>query len=82
MDLLKSAFTVFRQSNFSTQKKAPQKSFAKRAISSENPVNKGPKSNFDSSLIKEYKQQMRHSDEVNSLIDQLKTYRLDFKKKY
>lgn len=38
--------------------------------------------NFESSLVDEYKQQLRHSGEVNSLIDDLKTYDQDYKKEY
>lgn len=37
---------------------------------------------FHNGLLKEYKKQMRHSNEVNSLIDELKTFDQDYKKSY
>lgn len=42
----------------------------------------GPENTFESSLIKKYKSQMRHSNEVNNLINDLKSYDMDYKKKY
>lgn len=38
--------------------------------------------NFEQDLIKEYADQKRHSNEVNDLIDELKTFSKDFKKNY
>jgi len=43
---------------------------------------KTDKSDFEKTLVNEYKNQMRHSDEVNSLIEDLKSYEQDFKKNY
>ncbi len=40
------------------------------------------KSAFESSLILEYKKQMRHKKEVNSLINELKSYDQDYKQAY
>ncbi|HAZ14360.1 MAG: hypothetical protein A2X86_19220 [Bdellovibrionales bacterium GWA2_49_15] len=40
------------------------------------------KDSFESTLTEKYKQQMRHNEEVNHLIDQLKNYEQDFKKNY
>jgi len=37
---------------------------------------------FEQGLVKEYKSQKRHSEEVNSLIDQLKSIKVDNKKHY
>ncbi|MBI2520572.1 MAG: hypothetical protein HYV97_09140 [Bdellovibrio sp.] len=37
---------------------------------------------FESTLTDKYKQQMRHNEEVNRLIDQLKNYNQDYKKDY
>jgi hypothetical protein len=37
---------------------------------------------FESSLIREYKKQMRHKKEVNSLINDLKSYDQDYKQAY
>ena len=37
---------------------------------------------FESALIKQYKKQTRHTDEVNSLIDALKSYQSDYSKSY
>lgn len=37
---------------------------------------------FESSLMKEYKKQMRHSKEVNNLIQDLKNYDMDYKQAY
>jgi len=37
---------------------------------------------FESSLMKEYKNQMRHNQEVNSLIDELRSFKQDLKKEY
>lgn len=39
-------------------------------------------SSFESSLVKEYKNQMRHDNEVNSLIQELKSVDMDYKKEY
>ena len=41
-----------------------------------------PKDSFENTLTDKYKQQMRHNDEVNHLIDQLKNYEQDYKKNY
>mgnify|MGYP001200208394 CR=1 FL=1 len=40
------------------------------------------KSNFEKTLVNEYKKQMRHSEEVNSLIEDLKNYEQNYKKNY
>lgn len=40
------------------------------------------KSNFERTLVNEYKKQMRHSEEVNSLIEDLKSYEQNYKKNY
>ena len=40
------------------------------------------KSNFEKTLVNEYKKQMRHSEEVNSLIEDLKSYEQNYKKNY
>jgi len=40
------------------------------------------KSAFESSLIREYKKQMRHKKEVNSLINELQSYDQDYKQAY
>ncbi len=45
-------------------------------------ASKKPASGFESSLLEEYKDQMRHSTEVNELIDKLKSYKIDYKKDY
>jgi hypothetical protein len=37
---------------------------------------------FEGSVVDEYKKQMRHSEEVNGLIDELRSYDQDFKKAY
>ena len=37
---------------------------------------------FESELVDQYKKQMRHEDEVNQLIDQLKSIDMDYKKEY
>ncbi len=37
---------------------------------------------FENRLVDEYKKQMRHSNEVNQLIDELKSYDMDYKKSY
>lgn len=37
---------------------------------------------FEKSLLKEYKSQMRHTNEVNQLIDELKSYDQNYKKQY
>ena len=42
----------------------------------------GPANSFEGSLVEEYKRQMRHSNEVNELIDALKSYDNDYKKGY
>jgi len=62
------------------KKKAPMKQVKKpqRDIASK----KKPASGFESSLLKEYKNQMRHSSEVNELIDKLKSYKIDYQKSY
>lgn len=41
-----------------------------------------PENTFESSLIKNYKTQMRHSNEVNNLINDLKTYDMDYKRNH
>lgn len=46
------------------------------------PAVKLKKDVFESSLIKEYKKQLRHSKEVNSLIQELKSYDQDYKQSY
>lgn len=38
--------------------------------------------NFEQDLVKQYADQKRHSNEVNDLIDELKTFSKDFKKNY
>ncbi|MCP4913558.1 MAG: hypothetical protein GY909_10600 [Oligoflexia bacterium] len=40
------------------------------------------KSRFEHKLVEEYKNQMRHDDEVNSLIDELKSVDMDYQKEY
>lgn len=40
------------------------------------------KGHFESELVKQYKSQMRHSNEVNSLINDLKSYQQDYQKDY
>lgn len=40
------------------------------------------RSEFEKTLVNEYKNQMRHSEEVNSLIEDLKSYEQDYKKNY
>jgi anti-sigma28 factor (negative regulator of flagellin synthesis) len=40
------------------------------------------KSDFDGSLLKQYKQQLRHSDDLNRLIDDLRSFEMDYKKDY
>ncbi len=37
---------------------------------------------FESGLVDQYKKQMRHSNETNTLINELKSYRQDYKKEY
>ncbi len=37
---------------------------------------------FESNLLDEYKKQMRHNDEVNGLIEKLKSYDQDYQKEY
>ncbi|ATH08616.1 hypothetical protein BIY24_11870 [Halobacteriovorax marinus] len=46
------------------------------------PVVKIKKDAFESSLTREYKKQLRHSKEVNSLINELKSYDQDYKQSY
>jgi hypothetical protein len=41
-----------------------------------------PKDSFQSSLLKEYAKQKRHTNEVNELIDELESYSDDYKQKY
>ncbi|MDC1174551.1 hypothetical protein OAT67_04120 [Bacteriovoracaceae bacterium] len=40
------------------------------------------KSRFENKLVDEYKNQMRHDEEVNQLIDELKSVDMDYKKEY
>lgn len=40
------------------------------------------KNGFESQMLKQYKKQMRHDQEVNSLIDQLQSIDMDYKKDY
>ena len=47
-----------------------------------NPQVKVKKDAFESSLLNEYKKQMRHSKEINSLIKDLKSYDQDYKESY
>jgi len=62
------------------------KSTAKRApasISELNPqVSIKPANEFEGALLEAYKKQKRHSEEVNGLIDELKSYSQDYKKGY
>ncbi len=37
---------------------------------------------FESTLLNEYKNQMRHTEEVNGLIDKLKSYKQDYQQEY
>jgi len=41
-----------------------------------------PSSEFENSLVDEYKKQMRHSNEINQLINELKNYDQDYKSNY
>jgi hypothetical protein len=40
------------------------------------------RNSFDGGLVEQYKRQMRHEQEVNSLIDELKSVDMDYKKDY
>ncbi|WP_372653658.1 hypothetical protein [Halobacteriovorax sp.] len=46
------------------------------------PVVKIKKDAFESSLTREYKKQLRHNKEINSLINELKSYDQDYKQSY
>lgn len=59
----------------------PKKSVRKPASIIE-PVVKIKRDAFESSLTREYKKQLRHNKEVNSLIDELKSYDQDYKQSY
>lgn len=55
----------------------------KRAPASPVPIPQVDKGNpFENSLVEQYKKQMRHSDEVNQLIQDLKNYDQDYKTSY
>lgn len=45
-------------------------------------INKKADSAFESELLRQYKKQMRHEQEVNQLIDQLQSIDMDYKKDY
>lgn len=45
-------------------------------------INSKANSQFESELVDQYKKQMRHDDDVNDLIDQLKSIDMDYKKEY
>ena len=53
---------------------------SKRAPASMTSVRMNPA--FKKSVLKEFDQQLRHKDEVNQLIDELKSYNQDYEKKY
>lgn len=52
------------------------------SIQKSNMINDLKKSNFENSLNSESTKIKRHSNEVNNLIDELKTYKQDYKKNY
>ncbi|OUR96547.1 hypothetical protein A9Q84_09365 [Halobacteriovorax marinus] len=72
------------KSNNAVASKSKLKSRGTRAPASVGtaPAVKLKKDVFESSLIKEYKKQLRHSKEVNSLIQELKSYDQDYKQAY
>ena len=43
---------------------------------------KKEKSDFEETLVDEYKKQLRHSEEVNSLIEDLKNYEQNYNKNF
>ncbi len=76
------AVRVFGQSPPQVKKKkvAPAPAKKTRAPASINPVPQSPSKAdaFESKLMEEYKNQMRHSDETNKLINELKSFKQDY----
>ena len=68
----------------SPQKAAPATREPSRgpASLSSSPISSRKNDSFESALLKQYKKQMRHKKEVNSLIDVLKSYKADYSKSY
>lgn len=67
---------------FKSTKKHKMKKRMPASVSDLNGEVKIKESSFESSLIKEYKKQLRHTDEVNHLIQDLKSYDQDYKQAY
>lgn len=77
---------VYKSGKSKAQKQAYRPVKSSRAPASVNPFGYSKKNEkqdpFEKSLMENYKKQMRHSNEVNSLIQDLKNYRQDYQISY
>ncbi|PIK16701.1 hypothetical protein [Halobacteriovorax sp. JY17] len=73
---------IFGQKSKKERSIASVKSTRKPASIGMEPVVRIKKDAFESSLTREYKKQLRHDKEVNSLINELKSYDQDYKQSY
>lgn len=64
------------------QVKTPKKTRKPASMMELNPQVTIKKNAFESSLLQEYKKQMRHSKDINNLIQELKSYDQDYKQAY